>query len=115
MNAMASEFLQLKGDLLLAQSRGNPSAGSGQAVVEVESLYQDAVHVAGEVQAPMMELRSALRLSRLWRERGRTEEAHKVLSGAYGKITEGFATVDMSEARTLLDELAGGLVEQGDG
>jgi adenylate cyclase len=104
MNAISSEFLQLKGDLLLAQSREN--------MVEVESFYQKAVDVAGEMQALMMELRAALRLSRLWREQGKTEEARRVLSEAYGKFSEGFGILDLIEAKALLDELGGGLAEQ---
>ena len=91
----ASEFFRLKGDLLLALSREN--------VAEAESCFQNAVNLA--MQAPMLQLRAALRLSRLWREQGKTELARKLLSDAYQKFTEGFTTADLSEAKALLDDL----------
>ena len=45
-------------------------------------------------------------LARLWTGQGKTEPARALLSAAYERLTEGFATVDMTEARRLLDELA---------
>ncbi len=93
---LASEFFQLKGDLLLALSRDN--------VAEAESCFQNAVNIA--IQAPMPQLRAALRLSRLWREQGKTEPARKLLGEAYEKFTEGFTTADLREAKALLDDLA---------
>jgi predicted ATPase len=95
---LSSEFFQLKGDLLLELSR--------DSVAEAESWFQNALNIAAEVQAPMLELRAALRLSRLWREQGKTEQARELLSKAYGRFTEGFTTADLSEAKALLDALA---------
>src|SRR5262249_5362535 len=92
-----SEFFQLKGDLLLAVSRDN--------AVEAESWFQRALDTATEVEAPMMRLRAALRLSRLWHEQGRSEEARRLLSDAYKGFTEGFATADLRDAKSLLDDL----------
>ena len=94
---MASEFLQLKGELLLALSRDNAA--------EAETWLQHAVRAAAEVQAPMLQLRSALRLSRLWRDQGKGEEARHALGEAYARITEGFTTADMTDAKALLDDL----------
>jgi predicted ATPase/class 3 adenylate cyclase len=93
-----SEFFWLKGDLLLAVSPDNAA--------EAESWLQNAVNVAAEVRAPMLQLRAALRLARLWREQGRTEQARTLLSDAYEQLTEGFTTVDLREAKALLDDLA---------
>ena len=39
-----------------------------------------------------------MRLSRLWQNEGKSEQARELLSGAYSKITEGFTTADMKEA-----------------
>jgi hypothetical protein len=97
-NALTSEFLILNGDLLVALSSGNAA--------EAEFLYQNAVNIAGEVQVPMMELRAAMRLSRLWNQQGKKEQARKVLNEAYSKITEGFTTADLKEAGALLAELS---------
>jgi predicted ATPase len=95
---LTSEFLTLEGDLLIASSSDNE--------VEAASLYQDAVNMAREVHAPMMELRAAMRLSRLWQNQGKSEQARELLSTAYSKITEGFSTADMKEAKALLATLS---------
>jgi predicted ATPase len=92
-----SEFLILKGDLLLALSSANAA--------EIESIYQQAVLVAQEVKAPMLELRAALKLSRLWQTQGKKEQARKVLNEAYSKLTEGFTTADLKKASALLADL----------
>jgi predicted ATPase len=91
-------FLILKGDLLLAVSPDN--------AVDAESIYQNAVDDAREVGAAMIELQAAMRLSRLWQNQGRKEEARELLSAAYSKITEGFSTADMKEAKALLAMLS---------
>jgi predicted ATPase len=45
-------------------------------------------------------------LSRLWQRQGKIEEARQMLAEIYGWFTEGFDTVDLMEAKALLDELA---------
>ena len=52
------------------------------------------------------ELRAALSLARLWQKQGKKEEARKQLAGIYGWFTEGFDTLDLVEARALLDALS---------
>jgi predicted ATPase len=44
-------------------------------------------------------------LARLYREFGRRDDASEALRRAYDWFTEGFATPDLREAKTLLDEL----------
>ena len=44
-------------------------------------------------------------MARLWREQGKRDEAHAVLAPIYGWFTEGFDTLDLKEAKVLLDEL----------
>ena len=46
-----------------------------------------------------------LSLARLWRCQGKRQEAHDVLAPVFGWFTEGFDTLDLVEAKTLLDEL----------
>jgi predicted ATPase len=95
---LASEFLILKGALLLAVSSDHAA--------EAEALYEQAVLNAQEVHAPMLELRAAIGLSRLWHQQGKKEQARKVLNEAYSKITEGFTTADLKEASALLADLS---------
>jgi hypothetical protein len=41
----------------------------------------------------------------LWRDRGKPAEAHELLAPVYGWFTEGFDTLDLKEAKALLEEL----------
>ena len=43
--------------------------------------------------------------ARLWRDQGKREEARDLLAPVYGWFTEGFDTLDLKEAKALLDEL----------
>jgi predicted ATPase len=45
-------------------------------------------------------------MARLWRDRGKHNEARDLLASVYGWFTEGFDTLDLKEAKALLDELA---------
>ena len=44
-------------------------------------------------------------LARLWRDQGRRAAAHDLLAPVYGWFTEGFATPDLTDVKTLLNEL----------
>jgi predicted negative regulator of RcsB-dependent stress response len=88
------DFCRLKGDLLLALSP--------EHAPEAESWLQRARQVAQELQLPMLELRAAISLSRLWRDQGKVEQARQLLSGVYEKFTEGLETPDLMEAKDLL-------------
>jgi hypothetical protein len=46
-------------------------------------------------------------LSRLWwQQQGKRAEAYDLLTPIYGWFTEGFDTVDLQEAKALLDEMS---------
>jgi predicted ATPase len=42
--------------------------------------------------------------TRLWRDQGKRHEARDLLAPVYGWFTEGFDTLDLKEAKALLDE-----------
>jgi predicted ATPase len=44
-------------------------------------------------------------MARLWRDQGKRDEAADLLAPVYGWFTEGFDTLDLKEAKALLDEL----------
>jgi predicted ATPase len=44
-------------------------------------------------------------LARLWRDQGKRDEARDLLGPVCGWFTEGFDTLDLREAKALLDEL----------
>ena len=94
---MSSELIGLKADLLLAA--GNES--------DAELWFERAVERADDLEAPMLQLCASLALARRWCTHGRTDAAQTLLAAAYDRMPEGFATVDLIEARALLDELAG--------
>jgi len=46
------------------------------------------------------------KLGRLKRDQGKRDEARDLLAPVYGWFTEGFDTLDLKQAKALLDELA---------
>jgi predicted ATPase len=57
-------------------------------------------------QAKSRELRAAMRLSRWWRQQGQQAAAYQVLAEVYQWFREGFDTLDLQEARALLEDLS---------
>jgi predicted ATPase len=45
-------------------------------------------------------------MARLWRDQGKRDGARELLAPVYGGFTEGFETLDLKDAKALLDELA---------
>jgi predicted ATPase len=52
------------------------------------------------------ELRAAMSTARLWCDQGKRDEARELLAPVYGWFTEGFDTLDLKEAKLLLEALA---------
>jgi predicted ATPase len=91
-----SEIYRLTGVLLLSQGK----------IAKCESCFQQAIRIARQQEAKSLELRAATSLARLWGEQGRRTEARELLAPVCGWFTEGFDTVDLKEAKALLDQLA---------
>ena len=72
---------------------------------KAESYFERALSVARKQQAKSWELRAAMSMARLWRDQGKRDQARDVLAPVYGWFTEGFDTLDLKEAKALLDEL----------
>ena len=73
---------------------------------KAEMHFECALGVARQQQAKSWELRAAMSMARLWRDQGKPQQAHELLAPVYGWFTEGFETLDLKEAKALLDELA---------
>jgi alpha-ketoglutarate-dependent taurine dioxygenase/class 3 adenylate cyclase/predicted ATPase len=73
---------------------------------EAEACFRRALAIARTQQARSWELRAATSLARLWGDRGRRRQARELLDPVYGWFREGFETLDLREAKALLDELA---------
>jgi predicted ATPase len=93
-----AELHRCKGQLLLALSADRHP--------EVEACFQRALMLARRQKAKSLELRAAMSLSRLWQQQGKRAEAYELLAPIYGWFTEGFDTVDLQEAKAVLEALA---------
>ena len=93
----AAEVCRLRGVLLLRQM-ATPQA-------DAETWLQQALDIARRQQAKSLELRAAMSLARLWQRQGKRAEAYELLAPVYNWFTEGFNTVDLQEAKVLLEEL----------
>jgi class 3 adenylate cyclase/predicted ATPase len=72
---------------------------------KAQAYFESALAVARAQQAKSWELRAASSMARLWRDQGKRDEARNLLAPVYGWFTEGFDTLDLKEAKALLDEL----------
>jgi len=93
-----AELLRVKGELFLLQ-------GAPGAAAAAEGQFRQALDWARRQGALSWELRTASSLARLWRDQHRVKEARALLGSVYGRFTEGFATADLREAKSLLREL----------
>jgi predicted ATPase len=64
-----------------------------------------ALEIARQQKAKSLELRAARDLAQVMAERGEKQQAADLLSLVYGGFTEGFDTLDLKEAKALLDQL----------
>ena len=92
-----AEINRVAGEIALKPPE--PNAAKAQA------FFERALSVARAQQAKSWELRAAMSMARLWRDQGRRDEARELLAPVYGWFAEGFDTLDLNEAKTLLDEL----------
>ena len=74
-----------------------------QRIPDTKSLTSQSLVVAGQRQA--LGIARRVSLARLRRHQGRRIEARDRLAAVYGWFTEGFETLDLKEAKALLDEL----------
>jgi class 3 adenylate cyclase/predicted ATPase len=93
-----AELHRIRGELLRTAHPG--------ATAEAEADFHRAITVARRQDAKLWELRAATSLARLWRDRGKRDEARALVAPVYGWFTEGFDTPDLKEAKALLDELS---------
>jgi predicted ATPase len=72
---------------------------------KAEAYFESALAVARKQQAKSWELRAATSMAQLWREQRKPQQARELLAPVYGWFTEGFDTLDLKEAKALLDKL----------
>jgi len=91
------EIFRVKGEMLLKQG--------GSHAAEGEQCLRQAIEVARNQSAKLFELRATTSLARLLRDTNRNDEARAILTKIYNWFTEGFATADLIDAKSLLAEL----------
>jgi class 3 adenylate cyclase/predicted ATPase len=77
-----------------------------QDFAKAEAYFERALAVARKQGAKSLELRAAMSMAGLWRDRGKRSEARDLLAPVYAWFTEGFDTIDLKKAKALLDALA---------
>jgi predicted ATPase/DNA-binding winged helix-turn-helix (wHTH) protein len=93
-----AELLRIKGELIFAQDDRNTA--------KAEEHFLRSLDWARRQGALSWKLRAATGLARLWESQYRAAKARELLRSVYERFTEGFATADLQEARSLLERLA---------
>jgi len=68
--------------------------------------FDRALSVARQQQAKSWELRAAMSMARLWRDQRKAQQGRELLAPVYGWFNEGFDTLDLKEAKKLLEQLS---------
>jgi len=92
-----AELHRIAGEIALKSLAPDPE--------KAEAYFERALAVARQQQAKSWELRAAMSMARLWRDQGKRQEACDLLAPVYGWFTEGSDTLDLKDAKALLDEL----------
>ncbi len=87
--------LRLRGELRLKQGQ----------VEMAEGDFREAIALAQQMGAKVLQLRATVSLAPLLAKQGRRDEARATLADIYDWFTEGFDTADLKDAKALLDEL----------
>ena len=80
--------------------------GAEADILKAEAYFAGALTISKDMNAKSLELRAATSMARLLRIQGKQGSARGILSPIYGWFTEGFDTIDLREARRLLEKLA---------
>lgn len=92
-----AELFRLNGELLLEQFE--------PAVSAAEQCFTEALKVAQDQRASMLELRAAVSMARLLRKLNRLDAAKLVLHSACSRFQKRVANPDLIEARNILEQL----------
>jgi predicted ATPase len=90
-----AEVNRVAGEITLMSSKRDEA--------KAQAYFERSLSVARAQQAKSWELRAAMSMARLWRDQGKLDEAHDLLAPVYGWFTEGFDTLDLKQAKALLD------------
>jgi predicted ATPase/DNA-binding winged helix-turn-helix (wHTH) protein len=97
-----AELHRLKGEQLIASTADRESS----ALASAERCFMQSIEIAQRQKARSLEMRAAMSLVRLHRDQRKRKSALALLRQTYRSFSEGFETVDLREAKALLDELS---------
>jgi predicted ATPase/class 3 adenylate cyclase len=100
-NATGQHFAEAEGFRVRACAR----LSQGAPLAEVEALFQRGLATARTQNARLFELRIATSLAKAWQDVGRLDDARTLLAPVYDEFTSGHATLDLVQARAVLDGL----------
>jgi DNA-binding winged helix-turn-helix (wHTH) protein/predicted ATPase len=108
-----AELHRLRGELTVQQSQAqalqlkttHPDVMQLPFHTEAQKHFRKAIVIARRQNAKIFELRATVSLARLLQQEGKRKQALQQLQQIYDWFTEGLATIDLQEARALLDEL----------
>jgi predicted ATPase len=89
----------------LSRMKGEMQLRDG-SLPAAEKSFREAMDLASPQRAKFWELRAAKNLAFILQEQNRRAEASNILANVYYSFTEGFDTIDLKEAKALLDELS---------
>jgi predicted ATPase len=72
---------------------------------KAEAYFKRALAIALDRQERSWQLRAATSMSRPWYGHAKRDEARDLLAPIYGWFTKGFDTLDLKDAKALLDAL----------
>jgi DNA-binding winged helix-turn-helix (wHTH) protein/tetratricopeptide (TPR) repeat protein len=92
-----AELYRLKGERLLTR------ATDGASLEAANACFEQALAIAQRQSARSLELRAAISLARLYRDHGRPSQVRELIASIYQRFDQGFDTLDLREARSLLE------------
>jgi molybdate transport system regulatory protein len=99
---LVDELNKLLSEPAVTAAAGGASGGGAM----LTPVGRKTVQLYHSIEMPEPPREANFRLSRLWRDQGKPQQARELLAPVYGWFTEGFDTRDLKEAKALLAALA---------
>jgi class 3 adenylate cyclase/tetratricopeptide (TPR) repeat protein len=103
--ALMGQLEQFYAEPELHRLRAVTLSAQGAAGRETDAAFEQALDAARRHETKLWELRAATSCAEFWREGGRRRQARDLLEPVYGWFTEGFGTLDLKQAKAVLESL----------
>lgn len=101
---MEPELYRLKAEVVLRRAEENSIDKREEMIGQAERLYKNAIAIAQQQSAIMLELRAVVGLSQLKKQQGKLQEVHSLLSDICSKFSEGWHFPELQNAQSMLNE-----------